>query len=248
MQNQPAPFLFEAGKRAVVLLHTFAGSTTDVRVLGRQFQKAGYTVLAPLFTGHGTPDPTTIFTVGNPNQWWQDTTQAIDQLVKSGHPQVLIFGESLGGLFAIKALEERPEVLAGGTISTPLYPVDTSRVAARFLSDARSWYHKQALIPTDLAAKMTILTRAITPMLDRIAAYTVPIQAHLATIRKPVFIGQSGADELIDPTVGQRLADELAHHTQVVYRHYPGAPHVMTYSSQERDLAQDMIAFSNRFF
>lgn len=35
----PKPFLFEAGKRAVLLLHGFTGSSADVRMLGRFLEK-----------------------------------------------------------------------------------------------------------------------------------------------------------------------------------------------------------------
>lgn len=244
----PEPFFFEGGMPAVVLLHTFAGTTTDVRVLGRQFQKAGYTVLGPQFTGHGTGDPTDIFTLGSPEAWWQDTNQAIDQLVQAGHEQVAVFGESLGGLFAMKALELRDEVVAGGTISTPLFPVNTDRVANRFLADAAAWYEKSGLPKQTSEPKLTTLHQAISPMLAEIAAYTVPIHDQLATIKKPVFVGQPEADELIDPTVGQRLADTLSAQTEVSFHLYTDAPHVMTYSPAGRMLAEDLIAFTDHVF
>lgn len=35
----PKPFTFEAGKRAVLLLHGFTGSSADVRMLGRFLEK-----------------------------------------------------------------------------------------------------------------------------------------------------------------------------------------------------------------
>ncbi len=49
----PEPFFFEAGKRAVLLLHGFTGSSADVRILGRFLEKEGYTVKAPHYKGHG---------------------------------------------------------------------------------------------------------------------------------------------------------------------------------------------------
>lgn len=35
------PFFFEAGPRAVLLLHGFTGSSADVRMLGRFLEKKG---------------------------------------------------------------------------------------------------------------------------------------------------------------------------------------------------------------
>ncbi|WP_373748590.1 alpha/beta hydrolase, partial [Jeotgalibaca porci] len=50
----PQPFLFEAGPRAVLLLHAYTGSANDVRMLGRHLQREGYTVYAPNFSGHAS--------------------------------------------------------------------------------------------------------------------------------------------------------------------------------------------------
>ncbi|WP_368738766.1 alpha/beta hydrolase, partial [Escherichia coli] len=52
---QPKPFFFESGKRAVLLLHGFTGSSADVRMLGRFLEKKGYTSLAPHYKVHGVP-------------------------------------------------------------------------------------------------------------------------------------------------------------------------------------------------
>ena len=37
--KQTKPFTFEAGKRAVLLLHGFTGNSADVRMLGRFLEK-----------------------------------------------------------------------------------------------------------------------------------------------------------------------------------------------------------------
>ena len=47
----PEPFFFEAGPRAVLLLHAYTGSANDVRLLRRFLERNGYTVYAPNFTG-----------------------------------------------------------------------------------------------------------------------------------------------------------------------------------------------------
>ncbi|GAA3319729.1 hypothetical protein GCM10020331_027810 [Ectobacillus funiculus] len=43
----PKPFTFEAGERAVLLLHGFTGHSADVRMLGRYLEGKGYTCHAP---------------------------------------------------------------------------------------------------------------------------------------------------------------------------------------------------------
>lgn len=239
----PQAFYFKAGQPAVVLLHTFSGTPNDVRIMGRGLQKLGYTVLGPMFTGHGTADPRQIFKTGNPDHWWQDTHTAISQLISDGHKEIAVFGESLGGLFAMKALAEVNEVVAGGTIDTPLFPVDKSKVAARFLKECQGWYQKLKLPEDEITERIQYLGQHIDDMLATIGDYTGPVQTEIKGLTKPVFIAQADADELIDRDIGPRLADYLAPTAQVTLRHYPGAPHVMTYSSQGRQLTADIGAF-----
>ena len=51
-----SPFFFQAGKRAVLLLHGFTGSSVLMCVcLGATLEKHGYTSLAPHYKGHGVP-------------------------------------------------------------------------------------------------------------------------------------------------------------------------------------------------
>lgn len=239
----PEPFYFKGGQPAVILLHTFSGTPTDVRVLGRSLQKQGYTVMGPMFTGHGTADPKQIFMQGRPEQWWQDTIAAIHQLEVDGHHQIAIFGESLGGLFAMKALAKFDEVVAGGTIDTPLFPVDKSRVADRFLQECLAWYQKLKLPQNEIEPKMAFLTHHINEMLTAISEYTIPVHDAINGLTKPVFIAQAEADELLDRTIGRQLADYLAPSAPVTYHSYPDAPHVMTYSPAGRQLATDIATF-----
>lgn len=244
----PESFYFEGGEKAVILLHTFSGTPNDVRIIGRQLQKYGYTVLGPMFTGHGTADPKQIFLQGRPEQWWQDTIKAVHQLEVDGHHHLAIFGESLGGLFAMKALSEFDEVVTGGTIDTPLFSVDKSRVAERFLQECETWYHKLNLPADELTPKMQFLRHHINEMLSAISEYTGPVHDALDGLTKPVFIAQAEADELIDPTVGRQLADYLRPTAPVTYREYPDAPHVMTFSPQGRQLATDIGDFLDEQF
>ena len=74
----PKPFFFEAGKRAVLLLHGFTGNSSDVRMLGRFLEKNGYTSLAPHYKGHGVP-PEELLETG-PIDWWKDVIMAYDRL------------------------------------------------------------------------------------------------------------------------------------------------------------------------
>ncbi|WP_427871291.1 alpha/beta hydrolase [Listeria aquatica] len=96
----PKPFLFETGKRAVLLLHGFTGSSADVRMLGRFLQENNYTAYAPQYKGHGV-SPDLLLKTG-PSDWWQDVLDAYDHLRELGYQEIAVCGLSLGALFSLK--------------------------------------------------------------------------------------------------------------------------------------------------
>jgi len=51
--TKPQPLTIEGGKKAVLLLHGFTGSTKDVKKLGEFLSQRGYNVHAPMYSGHG---------------------------------------------------------------------------------------------------------------------------------------------------------------------------------------------------
>ncbi|STY44319.1 Carboxylesterase [Listeria grayi] len=63
-------FMIEAGNRAVLLLHGFAGTTSDMRELGEYIAENGYTVYAPNYRGHGENPEN--FLATTPEMWYED--------------------------------------------------------------------------------------------------------------------------------------------------------------------------------
>jgi len=102
----------------VVLVHGFTGTPYEVRYLGEQIARAGYTVRAPLLPGHGTSirdlDRTT----------WEDWVEAINRAVDAMRvrcPRVAVIGQSLGGLLALHVASTRRDLAAIGSLAAPLW-------------------------------------------------------------------------------------------------------------------------------
>jgi len=239
----PETFYFKGGPTAILLFHTFSSSPIDVRSFAQDLNKAGYTVLCPLFSGHGTDDPENVITNGHPDMWWEDALAAYQLLKRDGYSPIAVFGESLGGIFALKLMETFPEISCGGTISTPLFPVDKTHVKARFVERAQNWFQKEKLSPETIAERVGWLSEHISDQLQAISAYTVGIHDDLSSIKQPVFIAEGTADELLDPKINEQLATYLRPSTSVTLKKYEGAPHVITYSKYRQQLAADVIEF-----
>lgn len=112
----------------VVLVHGFTGSPYDVRYLGEQIARAGFSVKAPLLPGHGTSladlDATR----------WQDWTEAVERAIDQLRvrcARVAVVGQSLGGLLALYAASHRRDIAAVASLAAPLWLDGLSkRVAA----------------------------------------------------------------------------------------------------------------------
>ena len=112
----------------VVLVHGFTGTPYEVRYLGEQIARAGFSVRAPLLPGHGT----TIEDLDRTK--WEDWVEAIDRAVDAMRVRcrrVAVIGQSLGGLLALHLGSRRRDVVAIGSLAAPLWLDGLSgRVAA----------------------------------------------------------------------------------------------------------------------
>src|SRR5699024_508457 len=98
--KQPEPFTFEAGPRAVLVLHGFTGHSADVRMLGRCVEGKGSTSHAPSYLRHGLP-PEALLT-SKSAEWWEDVRNALRHLRDLGYKDLAVAGLSLGGVLGLK--------------------------------------------------------------------------------------------------------------------------------------------------
>jgi len=243
--KRPEPFFFEHGEQAVILLHAYSGSANDVRLLARALERENYTIYAPQFSGHATGDLRDVIRQGSPEQWWQDTQQAISFVRQKGYTKISIFGLSLGGIFATMALENDPALLGGGVFSSPILPSTHSQVPAMFMALSVRQFERQGLSPLAQQQALAALKPASEAQLQAITQFTATqVQAHLTDLTRPFFIGQGGQDELIDATVATRLRDQLmAQGLPVDFHWFPAAGHVITVNQAHHDLEQAVLTY-----
>jgi len=220
MKSLPKPLYAKHSKKAVLLLHAYSGSPNDVRMLARYLEKSEYTVYAPLFTGHGTLAPQDIL-AQKTETWWEDTKQAIHFLKAEGFSQVAVFGLSMGGIFAVRALAEQSEIIGGGCFCSPISPVE-NHVPENFERYERY-----------------VLKLAGESEQEKQAAIT---EGKLSDIQAPVFLAQAGQDEMIDPAGVYETAKKLAD-KRVTLQWYPNSKHVITVGESRKLLEKDVLEF-----
>lgn len=241
-------FFPHSGRRGVILLHAYTGNTNDVRMLGRQLNWQGYTVFAPLLSGHGG-DPRKVLESNGPDDWWDDTRMAIFRLRDAGIDQIAIFGLSLGGLLATRALENDPQLLGGGVFASPITTWEQSNVPEYFPKIAAKYYRQQKINPLITKEKVAKLTERLPKQLAQIQTMAHQICDQLDQIHQPFFIAQGGADEMIDPVSGLQLKARLqANGVAVDYHYYPTATHLLTVNTAHRQLFADVEKYLQNLF
>lgn len=247
MIQLPKPFFFEGGSNAIILLHAYASNSNDVRMLGRYLQRQGYTVLGPMFTGHGTGDPADILTKGSPDAWWHDTQRAIQFLRYKQYENIGIFGLSLGGVFAMRALEVDPSLLGGGSFSSPIFTSEKNNLLPEFVKLAKATYKYMKVDDETQQQQLQWLTAHLPAQLVQINQFAGVVAQELERVQQATFVAQGGQDELIDSQKVYELQDALIN-SQVSFHYYEDAGHVITVNSAHHQLEQDLTAYLKQLF
>ncbi len=108
-------FYLGEGDTAVLCLHGFTATTTEVRPVAEYLAAHGYSTAAPLLPGHGTsPQDLNSKTY---QDWVLTASDSLEKLAKN-HKHVFVLGESMGALIALYLLAHYPFV-SGGLIFAP---------------------------------------------------------------------------------------------------------------------------------
>jgi carboxylesterase len=176
------PFSFEGGSTGIVLVHSFTGTPSDVRLIGEYLHARGLGVRGPLLPGHGT-------TLEDLNQrswreWVACAERALDELL-AACDRVFIGGLSLGALVSAYVAVHRPEVRGAVLYSPPTWPANRliylsglgkhfvstiPKTHARDLVDpqarARQWHYRRW--PVSAAHQLLLLTLRVRRLLPRL--------------------------------------------------------------------------------
>lgn len=229
-------YLEGTNQRAIILCHAYTGSTSDVRLLATQLNKKGYAVYLPLYFGHGTKDLRNVLQY-HPEDWVDQTQEAIEAMIDRGFERIAIFGLSMGGMMALNMLTKNiPQIIGGGSFNSPVPLEDYSNVLKAFMGYADNLYTEEM---GDRQAYDADLFSRGEEQLKRLQMLTYTVAEHFNKINVPVYIAQSGKDALIDVKIGQLMANALPF-TTVDFNYFEDATHVITVG-EHRQLFNDTV-------
>lgn len=236
---EPKPFTFEAGPRAVLLLHAFTGDSADVRMLGRYLQNKNYTTHAPIYRGHGKAPEKLIET--NIDMWWEDVLKGYDHLKTLGYEEIAVAGLSMGGMFSLK-LAYTKQVKGLVAMATPIFFNNEERLGKAFeMFAARRKQLEQkseATIKKEVAKVMAQAPETI----RQLGPFIDDVRSHLSDIKVPTYIAQPRKDQLIGTDHADYIHDHISA-TNKQLKWYENSTHVITVDRERDMLNEDVYQF-----
>ncbi|MBM7840503.1 carboxylesterase [Alkalihalobacillus xiaoxiensis] len=237
----PKPFTFKAGKRAVLLLHGFTGTTADVRMLGRFLQKEGYTCYAPLYRGHGVPPEELV--QYSPEDWWEDVEAAYAHLQSEGYDEIAVCGLSLGGVFSLKLGFSKP-VKGIVTMCAPVRPKTEEAIKKGFLKYSREYKLLEKKAMDQIKKEVASLEETSMDALYKLRGLMDEVRTDLDLIYAPSFVVQARHDEMIDTESATIIYDSIETDDKEI-KWYENSTHVITLGDEKEQLHNDILLFLN---
>lgn len=233
------PFTFEAGKRAVLLLHGFTGNTADVRMLGRFLQEKGYTCHAPLYKGHGVPPEEIIHT--GPDDWWEDVRGGYQFLKDQGYEEIAVCGLSLGGVFTLKVGYSMP-VKGIIPMCAPMTPKSDEAIYEGVLKFAREYKTIEKKPKEQIDKEMEWFKGQSMTTLSGLQNLINDVRKHLDHIYAPLFVVQARHDDVINLN-SPNIIFETVESSEKKIKWYENSSHVITFDKEKEDLHHDVYEF-----
>lgn len=235
----PEPFTFEAGKRAVLLLHGFTGNTADVRMLGRFLEKNGYTCHAPQYKGHGVPPEELVHT--GPDDWWKDVMDGYDFLKTRGYEEIAVAGLSLGGVFSLKLGYTVP-VKGIVPMCAPMYIKSEEVMYEGVLKYAREYKQLEGKPKDQIDKEMQEFEKTPMNTLKSLQQLIADVRDQVDMIYAPLFVVQARHDDMINPD-SANIIYEQAESIEKDLKWYERSGHVITLGEEKEQLHEDILHF-----
>jgi carboxylesterase len=196
-------FYFDQGRAAVLCLHGFTATTTEVRPVAEYLNSQGYAAAGPLLPGHGTtPEDLNDKTYLD----WIDSVESYLDIISKNHEHIFVLGESMGALLALHLLAIHP-ALHGGIILAPALHIPRlwqSKIVSPFIrimpkggdGDEEMPWKGYNVLPIKAAASLFDFQKIV--------------RDELSSIHQPIIVFQGKLDKRIDPVSSEIILEKVS--------------------------------------
>jgi carboxylesterase len=239
------PFYFPGENgRAVLLVHGWTTTPYELRRLGKYLHSKGYTVFAPLLTGHGTVPSDLEGVTGE--MWNDDVEQAYDRL-REKHGEVYAIGTSLGASLVSILAGNNPKI-SGLVLMAMPYAVRMEKflsLLARIILPFKKYNKKY--YPPSFGLK-TMVTRKISyqtyPIKSAFEAYKIIKLSRrvISKVSQPCFVLQSSIDHVVTKKSLEKIFEKIS--SKVKQKKYiPGAYHTFISDIENEHIFEEILEF-----
>lgn len=237
--KQPEPFTFEAGPRAVLLLHGFTGHSADVRMLGRYLEKKGYTSHAPIYRGHGRPPEELIKT--SPDMWWEDVQNAYQHLLDLGYEEIAVAGLSLGGVLGLR-LSYNTKVKAVIPMCTPMFFDNETELTVGFKAFSKEYKQLSGKNDSSIKEEVEAIMSNSKDLFLQISNLINTVNQNVDMVYAPTFVVQARKDQMINTESAPYIYDHVEASIKDI-KWYEESGHVITLDKEKDQLHEDIFNF-----
>lgn len=240
------PFSFRGGKSALLLIHGFTACPADLRPLAESFREWGYTLTAPLLSGHGSCPEKLKETSWE--DWIGEARRALTAIRKNC-AKVAAVGHSMGGLIAL-LLAACGEVDAVVSVNAPMVFRDAD------LHKIDSLLGKQDYVLKPGKKDEISVNREGLPHFSYIR---VPVESlvslnkgisavhsELDKIECPALIVQSEDDKTVHPVSAEIIIRKINHPAKEIII-WPNQDHYLPLSCARKELAASIRKFLAKY-
>ncbi|MDO4568625.1 MAG: alpha/beta fold hydrolase [Clostridia bacterium] len=233
------PYFHRGGQTGCLVLHGFTGTPANMRSVCEPLVESGYTVYAPLLTGHAQ----TLQAMDGATHaiWLDDAARAYDALLDAGCSRIFVCGLSMGALL-------------GGLVAS------MSDAAGLVMMCAPVKLRAELNLALALSPLAPFVTIENPPVYDPMAQgypgmparriadikkLSAALRERLEHIRCPVMIMQARHDKRVKLKSVDILSAGLSNAQSVEIRWFEHSPHGIPYGPERERAAQDVLRFVN---
>ncbi|MBP3400411.1 MAG: alpha/beta fold hydrolase [Selenomonadales bacterium] len=238
VQEGAESFLLRGGRRGVLLIHGFTGSTSEVRELAEALHKQGYTVFAPRLGAHGTSPKELEAT-----SWheWYATVEDGYRILSQLCDEIMVAGHSMGGLFAILIALSFP-VKRIAVLSAPIKVQDKRVEYLGLVSLVARFFTKKKR-----KKDVPYFNYSVMPLksVQSLMALIDTVRRELPRLDKPILILQSRREHTVDPVSAQIIYDEVGSKDKKL-RWLERSGHSIVTDQEREFVFREVIVFFNQ--
>lgn len=229
----PQTIYFQGNDHAVLLLHSFTGTTRDMKLLADALAAADFSYTIPAYPGHGQSIET--FVQHSVSDWWKVVEEAYLKLLAQGFRKISVIGVSLGGLFTLK-LAEQFNFHKAIIMSTPMHKeaVNLEERLKRYAENTQKIFSENKLSEnnTNNLIKNYYGKPLFIQMIDE-------IMTHLSHIQTPISILYGGRDDILYQESAEFIYRNI--HSKKDILEFSEAGHLMPRGRAQEDVIRYII-------